>query len=321
MTATLEIEHRRLGRSGVVLPRIALGCGNFGGVGSAPQLFGQGLSEDQALALMDAAWALGITHFDTADAYGGGRSEAAIGRWIAARGVRPTLTTKTYNPMSHAADHGLAPARIRRQLGSSLARLGVDHVDLYLAHEYDPDTPLDDTFGAFAAARAEGKIRAYGVSNFDAHQLGQALDAGSPEAIQNSYSLLERGDERRVLSLCAERGVAYLVFSPLAGGWLTGKYRRGQPFPAGSRMTQRPEPYRALMNERVYAGIEQLEASARAREISSAGLALAWLLAEPRVGQIVVGPGRPEHLSPVREALSTPPLSHAERSELAEAFA
>ena len=115
MTSTLEIEHRPLGRTDQTIPRIALGCGNFGGVGSAPAFFGQGQNEQEAIALMDAAWELGITHFDTADAYGGGRSEAAIGRWIKARGIRPGLTTKTYNPMDTGADHGLAPARINRQ--------------------------------------------------------------------------------------------------------------------------------------------------------------------------------------------------------------
>src|SRR5438445_464865 len=99
MTQTLALERRSLSGSDVVLPRVALGCGNFGGVGSAPEFFGQGLSEQQAHELMDAAWELGLTHFDTADAYGGGRSERAIGSWMRSRGVRPSLTTKTYNPM------------------------------------------------------------------------------------------------------------------------------------------------------------------------------------------------------------------------------
>jgi aryl-alcohol dehydrogenase-like predicted oxidoreductase len=319
MTATLEIERRRLGRGAVELPRIALGCGNFGGVGSAPEFFGQGLTEEQALELMDAAWALGITHFDTADAYGGGRSETAIGRWIASRGIRPMLTTKTYNPMSAGADRGLAPTRVERQLTSSLERLGVDHVDIYLAHEFDPDTPLADTFGTFDGLLTAGRISAYGVSNFDADQLESALDAGTPQAIQNAHSLLERGDEERLLPLCAQRGVAYLAFGPLSGGWLTGKYRRGRPFPAGSRMTQRSEPYEPLVSSRTFAALERLEAIARERGISMAGLSLAWLLADDRVAQIVVGPGRPEHLAPVREALSAP-LSPVEREELGEVF-
>src|SRR5919201_4752988 len=128
------MELRQLGSSGVEISRIILGCGNFGGVGSAPAFFGQGQSEEEAFALMDAAWELGITWFDTADAYGGGRSEDAIGRWCRSRGVRPQITTKTYNPMAEGADSGLSRARIERQLASSLDRLGADHVELYLAH-------------------------------------------------------------------------------------------------------------------------------------------------------------------------------------------
>jgi aryl-alcohol dehydrogenase-like predicted oxidoreductase len=285
------------------LSRIALGCGNFGGVGSAPEFFGQGLSQDQAMAVMDAAWEAGITHFDTADAYGGGRSELSIGRWIATRGARPQLTTKTCNPMTAGADHGLAPSRIARQLRASLDRLGVDHVELYLAHDFDPDVPLAETFGAFEQARAQGSVGAYGVSNFTAAQLTAALAAGAPQAVQNSYSLLDRGDSAGLLDLCAGRGVAYLAYSPLAGGWLTGKYRRGEPFPAGSRMTQRPEPYRGLVTGATYDVLARLSELAAGRGLSLAGLALAWLLADDRVTQVVIGPGRPEHLAPVREAL------------------
>jgi aryl-alcohol dehydrogenase-like predicted oxidoreductase len=315
----LEIESRPLGPSGVELPRVALGCGNFGGVGSAPEYFGRGLSADQALALMDAAWALGITHFDTADAYGGGRSEEAIGRWIASRALVPLLTTKSYNPMSAGADHGLAPARVRRQLAASLERLGLERVDLYLAHDFDGAVPIADTLGVFDELAQAGRIGAYGVSNFDAGQLEAALAAGAPQAIQNSHSLLEREDEERLLPLCAEREVAYLAFGPLAGGWLSGKYRRGEPFPAGSRMTQRPEPYERLVRPGTYDALERLEGLARERGMSMAGLALAWLLADERVGQIVVGPGRPEHLEPVGEALAAP-LSASERDELDAAF-
>jgi aryl-alcohol dehydrogenase-like predicted oxidoreductase len=286
------------------LSRIALGCGNFGGVGSAPEFFGHGLTEDQAFALMDSAWALGITHFDTADAYGGGRSEQWIGRWLASRGVRPRLTTKTYNPMQAGADHGLRPERITRQLHSSLARLGVNRVDLYLAHEFDPDVPLADSFAAMDEAAAAGTIGGYGVSNFDAGQLAAALEAGHPQAIQNSYSLLDRQDGTALLPLCAERGVAYLAFSPLAGGWLTGKYRPGEPFPAGSRMTQRPEPYAAFRTASMFAALDRLQAVAGSLKISLGGLALAWLLADDRVSQIIIGPGRPDHLAVLSEALT-----------------
>src|SRR5215471_15595610 len=312
MSETLETR-LRLGRSAVTVPRVALGCGNFGGVGSAPELFGQGLSEDQALELMDAAWEFGITHFDTADAYGGGRSEAAIGRWIATRGARPQLTTKTYNPMTAGADHDLTPERIAHQLRSSLDRLGVDHVELYLAHDFDPDVPLAETFGAFEQARAAAVIGAYGVSNFGTAQLTAALAAGAPRAIQNSHSLLDRQDSAGLLDLCARRGVAYLAFGPLAGGWLTGKYRRGEPFPVGSRMTQRPEPYRGLATGATYDALDRLRALADSRGISMAGLALSWLLADDRITQVVIGPGRPEHLAPAAEALRHP-LTGPERA-------
>jgi aryl-alcohol dehydrogenase-like predicted oxidoreductase len=312
MTATLPIERRPLGRSELTVPRVALGCGNFGGVGSAPELFGQGLSEREAFALMDAAWELGIDHFDTADAYGGGRSERMIGSWVLTRGVRPMITTKTFNPMDLGQDRGLAPARVLRQCVSSLDRLGVDHVDLYLAHEFDPDVPLDETFGAFEELRGAGRIGAYGVSNFDAAQLELALAAGAPDAIQNELSLLARHDEATVLPLCERERVAYLVFSPLAGGWLTGKYRRDEAFPAGSRMTQRPDPYAAFVSDEVFDRLERIATLAAEGGRSMAGAALAWLLADPRVTQVVVGPGRPEHLAPVREALERP-LSSAER--------
>ena len=288
------LEARRpLGRSGLTVPRIALGCGNFGGIGSAPEFFGQGLSEDQAFALMDAAWEFGLTHFDTADAYGGGRSELAIGRWIASRGVRPQLTTKTYNPMAAGADHGLRPERIARQLGMSLERLGVDRVELYLAHDFDPEVPLAESFGALDRARAEGRIGAYGVSNFDAAQLAAALAAGAPQAVQNSYSLLDRQDGRDLLALCAEQDVAYLAFSPLAGGWLTGKYRRGEPFPAGSRMTQRPGPYREFVAGPVFRRARPAAGRGRVPRYLD-GRARAGLAARRRTGDADRGrPGPP----------------------------
>jgi aryl-alcohol dehydrogenase-like predicted oxidoreductase len=309
---------RPAGRGALTIPRIALGCGNFGGVGSAPEFFGQGLDEDQAFDLMDAAWQAGITWFDTADAYGGGRSERTIGRWIAARGVRPRLTTKTYNPMAAGADSGLRPERVARQLRGSLDRLGVDHVELYLAHDFDAGVPLAESFGAFEQAEADGAIGAYGVSNFGAAQLAAALAAGRPRAVQNGYSLLERQDGGELLGLCAGRGVAYLAFSPLAGGWLTGKYRRGERFPAGSRMTQRPGPYQAYMNGAVFDALDRLRAVASSRGTSLAGLALGWLLADERVSQIVVGPGRPEHLAPAAEALAHP-LTGEERAAVEKA--
>ena len=275
-----------------------LGCGGFGGVGSSPAFFGKGETKEQSFALMDAAWEAGIETFDTADAYGGGRSEAWIGDWLRTKGPevrdRIVLSTKTFNPMDEGADHGLAPARVRRQVESSLQRLGVERVDMFLAHEWDPDVPVAETAGALDELVAAGKIGAYGLSNVDGAQLREALAAGSFGWVQNSYSLLDRTAEREVLPLCAggvlkggspasfQHGLGFTPFSPLAGGWLTGKYRRGEPLPAGSRMTQRPEPYRHLEDERVYGALEALAAAAQERGATMAALALAWLLTEPR---------------------------------------
>jgi aryl-alcohol dehydrogenase-like predicted oxidoreductase len=308
-------EQRPSGRAGLHIAPIALGCGNFGGVGSAPEFFGGGLTDDQASAVMDAAWELGITHFDTADAYGGGRSELAIGRWISSRGVLPQLTSKTFNPMVAGADHGLRPERVTRQLRSSLDRLGVERIDLYLAHDFDPDVPLRETMSAFEDAAGTGLIGGYGVSNFSGSQLSAALSAGNPKAIQNSFSLLDRKDEPALLDLCQRHAIAYLAYSPLAGGWLTGKYRRGQPYPAGSRMTQRPEGYLDLLTSQTFDLLDGLAAIAGRRGMSLAGLALAWLRAQEGVTQMVVGPGSPAHLTAVSEAL-VHPLTRDERAEV-----
>lgn len=286
-----------------VFEGISLGCGNFGGVGSSPAFFGQGIPEDEAQAIMDHAWASGIRWFDTADAYGGGRSESFIGRWRADRrpeGLR--ITTKTFNPMDEGADRGLAPDRIRRQLEGSLERLGVDRVDLYLAHEPDPDTPLAASVETFEALVAEGLVGAWGVSNFGVDLLRETLALGRPALVQNSFSLLDRGDEEALLPLCLEEGISYVPFGPLAGGWLTGKYRRDEPYPEGSRMTQRPEPYQRLVADRVFDGLDRLREEAAARGVELATLAFAWVLATPGVTGAVCGPSRAAHLDPVLAA-------------------
>jgi aryl-alcohol dehydrogenase-like predicted oxidoreductase len=295
-------------------PRLILGCGNFGGIGSAPAFFGWGETREQAFELMDAAWAAGITWFDTADAYGGGRSETYVGEWIRSRrpgGLR--LTTKTFNPMDEGGDHGLAPARVRRQIDSSLRRLGVERVDLYLAHEWDPGVPVPEVAGVFEELVAAGKIGTYGLSNADGAQLREALAVGPFGAVQNSYSLLDREAELEVLPVCGEKGVWFQAFGPLAGGWLTGKYRRDTPAPEGSRMTMRPGPYEHLRADAVFDRLEALEARS-----DPATLALAWLLADERVS-VVLGPRRPEHLQPALAALEHP-LSAAARDELSELF-
>ena len=317
------MEQRALGSSGIEVSRLILGCGNFGGIGSSPAFFGAGETEGEAHVLLDAAWGAGITTYDTADAYGGGRSESYLGSWLRSKGAevreRIVLTTKTFNAMSEGADSGLAPARVQRQLETSLERLGVDAGDLYLAHAIDEATPVAETMGAFEELTAAGKIRAYGGSNVDAAWLEEALRHGRPSWVQNAHSLLERGDETGVLPLVARKGLGYTPFSPLAGGWLTGKYRREEEPPPGSRMTLRPEPYLHLQQDGVYDALEAFEERARERGTTPAALAIAWLLGHPQVTAVVVGPRRPDQLRPALEALELE-LSPPEREQLAALF-
>ena len=294
-----------------------LGCGNFGGVGSSPAFFGQGISKDEAFRIMDAGWELGIRTFDTADAYGGGRSETWIGEWLRTKGsaVRDELVlqTKTFNAMDEGEDRGLSRSRILRQIDTSLARLGVERVDLYLTHAWDPDVPIAEVAGVYEELVAAGKIGAYGLSNVGGEELAAGLAAGAFAAVQDSYSLLDRDVEADVLPRCAEQGVWFQAFSPLCGGWLTGKYRRGEAPPEGSRMTLRGGPYEHLRTDAVFDALEELE-----RRGDPAQLALAWLLADPNVS-VVIGPRRPEHLAPALAALENP-LSAADRDALSALF-
>jgi aryl-alcohol dehydrogenase-like predicted oxidoreductase len=323
------MDERLLGGSGVVITRIVLGCGNFGGIGSAPAFFGQGTSKPDAFRLMDAAWDAGITTFDTADAYGGGRSESYIGEWLATKGAdvrdRIVIATKTYNPMAEGADHGLGRARIHRQVETSLRRLGVERLALYLPHSFDPDTPQEETLQAFHDLVRAGKVGAIGASNFTGEQLAEAVELaeleGLPryELVQNGFSLLEQGDRETILPVCREHGLGYTAFSPLAGGWLTGKYRRGEAPPAGSRMTLRPEPYAGYSSDPVFDALEALEREAVGRGVSMSALALAWALAQPELTAIIIGPGRADQLAPALEALEIE-LSATDRDHLTEVF-
>ena len=238
------------------MSRVVLGCGNFGGVGSAPSLFGKGTTREEAFRLLDVAWDMGITTLDTADAYGGGRSEEYIGEWLRTKGPdvrdRVVIATKTFNPMAEGGDHGLGAARIRRQLETSLRRLGVERVPLYLAHDFDPDVPQEETLTAFDELVRRGTVGAVGASNFTAEQLAEALELSALEGltryewVQNAFSLLEQGDRETVFPLCHEHGLGYTPFSPLAGGWLTGKYRRGEPPPAGIAHDRSPGGQRGV---------------------------------------------------------------------------
>jgi aryl-alcohol dehydrogenase-like predicted oxidoreductase len=324
------MEERAVGRSDVTVSRVILGCGNFGGVGSSPAFFGQGTSRAVALRLLDAAWDLGITTLDTSDAYGGGRSEEWIGAWLATKGSdvrdRIVIQTKTYNPMDAGEDRGLSRVRILRQIDTSLARLGVERVAIYMAHDFDPKVAQEETLLAFDELVHAGKIGAAGASNFTAEQLAEALELAqleglSPyEVLQNTFSLMEQGDRETVFPLCHEHAIGYEPFSPLAGGWLSGKYRRGEELPAGSRMTQRPEPYAGYAADEMFDSLEALASEAAERDVTMAALALAWLLHVPEVTGVVVGPNRPEHLDDISGALEVS-LTGEERARIGGLFA
>ena len=295
-----------------------LGCGNFGGIGSAPAFFERGETKEQAFELMDAAWAMGLDWFDTADAYGGGRSEAWIGEWIAATGNRPRITTKTFNPMEEGGDSGLSPERVRRQLASSLERLGIDRVDLYLAHEPDPATPVAATVGAFEQAVEDGLV------------------ADGPEQLRLARA--RRGAHGRAANAAAE---LVLAARPRRRGGrdpalLVGGHRVPGVRTARRRLADRQVPTRSgaarrLADDDAPGAVREVRQRARLwrskgwrRRPPSAGsawpaLALAWLLSHPGVTSIVVGPRTPTHLAPVREALALE-LGPAEHDEVGSLF-
>ena len=320
------MEYRRLGSTSLELSRIGLGCGSFGGIGSAPELFGRGESEGEAFALMDAAWAAGVNFFDTAASYGGGRSETWVGRWRRDRGADVILSTKVFwSVTGDPDDRGLARERVLHENAGSLARLGVDRVQMYLTHEPDPETPIRETLEALDQLVREGRVEAIGGSNMSAEQLVDALETSDAHGlarfawVQNELNLLGPDTQDDVRAICRREGLGFTPFSPLAGGWLTGKYARGAPYPPGSRMTLRPEPYAQLVAVRTFRALDAFHTVADELETDTATLALAWLLAQPDVTAVVVGPRNPEHLRSALAALDLK-LDEARLDELASLF-
>jgi 1-deoxyxylulose-5-phosphate synthase len=324
------MDYRRLGSTGLKVSRLGLGCGNFGGIGSAPAFFGMGESEEQARELMDRAFDAGINFFDTANAYGGGRSETWIGRWLKAKGsaVRQQLlvSSKVFNPVGPGPnDRGLSRRHILQQADESLARLQTDRLDMYLIHEPDPETPLEETIAALDDLVRMGKVLYVGASNVEAWRLARGLWISDKrglarfEWVQNSYSLLDRDAERELFPLCADQRVGFTPFSPLAGGWLTGKYRSAGSYPPGSRMTLRPEPYQHLLSDTIFRGLAALADEARARGVEMSALALAWVLSHPRVDAAIVGPRSLSHLAAALKSL-TIDLSQSDRTHLSSLF-
>lgn len=324
------MDYHNLGRTGLRISAFGMGCGNFGGIGSAPEFFGQGESEEEAFELLDRAVDLGINYLDTANAYGGGRSETTIGKWLATkdRSVRDQLliSTKVANPVGEGPNQqGLSRRHILEQVDVSLKRLGVDHLDMYIVHQPDPTTPLEETLDALDSLVVDGKVRYIGASNFPAWLMAKALWVSDVsglhrfEWIQNSFSLLDQEEQAEMLDLCRDQGLGFTNFSPLSGGLLTGKYRFDGDYPQGSRMTKRPEPYLRYWNEETFAAIDRLAETAGGLGVSVAGLALGWLYNNPDVTSSIVGPRRPSHFDPVEEALGLK-LSESQWQEIGKTF-
>jgi aryl-alcohol dehydrogenase-like predicted oxidoreductase len=269
-------------------------------------VFGWSIDEQRSFAVLDAYVEAGGNFIDTADVYGrrgsggAGESERIVGRWIASRGNRERLVIATKVGMSPDVA-GLSRETIRRGIDGSLQRLGIDRVDLYYAHQDDPDTPLAETLGAFGELIAEGSIRHAAASNYSAARLQEAIDVGRGEgmasyvALQPHYNLLERGEyEGELASVCERHGLACVPYFGLARGFLTGKYRRDGEQVDSPRAAGVRESY---FNERGFAVLDALDEIVAAHRTSVAAVALAWLLAQPTV------------LAPIASATSTEQLS------------
>jgi aryl-alcohol dehydrogenase-like predicted oxidoreductase len=280
---------RQIGSLDVSL--VGLGCNNFGGR----------LDEPHSAEVIQAALDAGINFFDTADVYGGTLSEEYLGRAIGKRRPEVIIATK-FGATVDEHRKGAAPAYVKRELEDSLRRLGTDYVDLYQLHQPDPATPIADTLGALADAVKDGKAREIGCSNFSAAQLQEAeaaVAAGGPRfvSVQNQYSLLHREPEAEVLPECQALGIAFVPYFPLMSGLLSGKYRRGEPPPAGTRLAGTPaERQREVFSDQKFDVIEALESYAKDHGHTVLELAIAWLAAKPAVASVISGATKAEQI-------------------------
>jgi aryl-alcohol dehydrogenase-like predicted oxidoreductase len=286
------MRYRRLGESELRVSEVGLGSW---------LTFGGGVERGRAVACIDAAFDAGINFFDTANVYAHGAAEEFLGEVL---GGRPrdayVLATKLFFPMS-PSDRGLSREQVHKQLDASLARLRTDYVDLYQCHRYDPETPLEETMQALSEVVRAGKARAIGFSEWTAGQIQAALDVPGAERFVSSqpqYSLLWREPEREVIALCAASGISQIVWSPLAQGVLTGKYRPGKRPPEDSRMASGEMGWAMgrYSSDGVLKRVERLRPIADRLEITLAQLALAWVLREPNVASAIVGASRPEQV-------------------------
>ena len=296
------MEFRHLGRSGLVVSEIAYG--NW-------LTHGSQIEAEQATACVHRALELGVTTFDTADVYAGTKAEAVLGE--ALKGTRREsyeLFTKVYWPTGPGRnDRGLSRKHVVESCHASLRRLQTDHVDLYQAHRFDYETPLEETLRAFDDLVRAGKVLYVGVSEWTASEIARALEIADAMGLdrivsnQPQYSALHRVLEAEVLPLCKREGVGQIVWSPMAQGVLTGKYQPGQAPPEGSRATDvaggGAGMIKRLMRDEVLETVQQLRPLAEQAGLSMAGLAVAWVLQEEGVSAAIVGASRPQQLDDV----------------------
>ncbi|WP_030903592.1 aldo/keto reductase [Streptomyces sp. NRRL F-5126] len=290
------MQYRTLGRTGVQVSSLVLGAMNFGAIGRTTQ--------EDATAIIDAALEGGVNLIDTADMYGAGESEEMVGRAIKGRREDIVLATKANMPMGDERNHqGSSRRWLVTELDNSLRRLGVDHVDLYQIHRWDPTTSDEETLSALTDLQRAGKIRYFGSSTFPAHRLVQAQWAAREHHLrpyvteQPSYSILQRGVEAHVLPVTGEYGLGVLAWSPLAGGWLSGAIREGRPF-ATNRSALLPERYDMSVpaNRARLDAVERLAKIAEGAGLTLIQLALGFVTAHPAVTSAIIGPRTVDHL-------------------------
>jgi aryl-alcohol dehydrogenase-like predicted oxidoreductase len=296
------MEQRQLGAGGLRVSALTLGTMTFGGKGNFANVGETGV--EGARRQIDMCLEAGVTLIDTADVYSDGASEEILGRALAGRRGDVLLATKVRFPMGPGPNEaGLSRHHVIDGCEASLRRLGTDHIDLYQVHEWDGQTPIEETLAALEHLLDQGKVRYVGCSNYTAWQMVKALGVadlrGLPRFVSTQvyYSLQERTLEFEILPACLDQGVGILVWSPLAGGLLSGKFRRGQEGPAGSRqLTDWGEPP-VYDQDQLYDTIDVLLEVAEGHGVSAAQVALAWLLRRPGVSTVIVGARTDEQLA------------------------
>jgi len=288
------MRYRKLGSSEVEVSEISLGSW---------LTFSGGVGLEQTRACTDAAFEAGINFFDTANVYGRGAAESAWGEILSGRPRDSyVLATKVWGQMSDdPGDRGLSAAQIAKQIDASLKRLRTDYVDLYQAHRFDPDVPIEETIEALQAVVAEGKARHLGFSEWTPEQIRAAIDIAGPELFVSSqpqYSMLWQAPEDEVFPLCQANGISQIVWSPLAQGLLTGKYRPGEPPPAESRAahSEMGSFMGPLLSDRTLEAVDRLRPVAEQAGLSMTEMALAWVLRRPELASAIVGASRPEQV-------------------------